>query len=141
VEEKTAGLAWHYRMADPELAAAQADKLRARLEEALSDSPFEVLLGSKVVEVRTRGVNKGLAVSRLRACNGDSTSFLAMGDDKTDEDMFTALPPGGISVHVGLGPTRANYKLVDVGAARSFLRDLLNSRKARAVKKEQAKTV
>ena len=33
VEEKTASLAWHYRMAEPELGATRADELWHRLEQ------------------------------------------------------------------------------------------------------------
>jgi trehalose 6-phosphate synthase/phosphatase len=48
-----------------------------------------------------------------------------MGDDRTDEDLFAALPEGSISVHVGPAPSRAALRLPDVRAARALLASLL----------------
>jgi trehalose 6-phosphate synthase/phosphatase len=55
VEEKTAGLAWHYRAADPEFGAAQAGDLLLHLATLLSNAPAEVLTGDHVVEIRPQG--------------------------------------------------------------------------------------
>jgi trehalose 6-phosphate synthase/phosphatase len=44
-----------------------------------------------------------------------------MGDDRTDEDLFAALPDGAIAVHVGPTPSRARYRVRDVKAARGWL--------------------
>jgi trehalose 6-phosphate synthase/phosphatase len=52
---------------------------------------------------------------------------LAIGDDRTDEDLFAALPPEAISIRVGPGPTRARYHLDGVPAVRSLLRSLVIS--------------
>ncbi len=62
VEVKTAGLAWHYRAADPEFGAAQAGDLLLHLATLLSNAPAEVLTGDQVVEIRPQGVNKGQVV-------------------------------------------------------------------------------
>src|SRR5207249_4305393 len=43
VEHKTVSLAWHYRMADPEFGAAQANELRLHLTEMLSNLPVEIV--------------------------------------------------------------------------------------------------
>lgn len=124
VEEKTASLAWHYRNADAEFGPAQAKEMRLHLAETLSNVPVEVLKGSKVIEVRMYGVHKGAAVRRVLA-EGSEGVVVAMGDDRTDEDMFAALPPGSYAIHVGPRQTRAPYCLPDAWAARSFLRRLI----------------
>jgi trehalose-6-phosphatase len=49
---------------------------------------------------------------------------LAMGDDRTDEDLFAALPPDSISVKVGPGPTQARFRIDGVPAARALLQSL-----------------
>jgi trehalose 6-phosphate synthase/phosphatase len=121
VEEKTAGYAWHYRAADPEHGAAQARELSCHLSALLSNSPVEILQGDKVVEIRPHGVDKGHAARQaLTLCPAD-TVVLAMGDDRTDEDLFAALPEGSISVHVGPSESRAELRVADVTSARAML--------------------
>ena len=120
IEEKTAGFAWHYRAADDEFGLLQANELRVHLNELLSNEPVEVLLGDKVIELRPHGVNKGLVVGRLPATPA-AHLVLAMGDDRTDEDLFAALPAEGIAVHVGANPSRATVRLADWRAARRLL--------------------
>jgi trehalose 6-phosphate synthase/phosphatase len=123
VEEKPAGLAWHYRAADPEFGAQQANELRLHLHELLSNAPVEILAGNKVIEVRPHGVNKGQIVPGiLRRHPG--AFMLAIGDDRTDEDLFGALPDGAVSIHVGSGDSRAGYRLADVWKVRAFLSEL-----------------
>lgn len=125
LEEKSAGFAWHYRMADPDFGTLHASKLVLRLERELDGLPVDILSGDKVVELRTQGVNKGIAVTSIIAMQPGPSAVLAMGDDQTDEDLFAALPEGGAAVHVGSRPSRARYRLADTTAARAFLTDLL----------------
>lgn len=128
VEIKAAGLAWHYREVEREHGAHQAHELRLHLRELLVGTPLEVLAGNKVVEVRPRGIHKGLLLRDLLR-PGDLP--LAIGDDRTDEDMFRALPPDALTVRVGVGPSAARYRLPDVAAVRALLRALAR-RPARA---------
>lgn len=125
VEEKTAGLAWHYRMADPDFGEIHARELRRRLEKEISELPIEILLGDKVIEIRAQGINKGLVATRLISTLSEPTIILALGDDRTDEDLFAAIGEGGLSVHVGPGSSRAAYRVANTTAARSLLSGLL----------------
>jgi trehalose 6-phosphate synthase/phosphatase len=124
VEEKPAGLAWHYRAADAEYGAAQANELRLHLTEILGNTPVEVLVGEKVIELRAHGVNKGRIVppilERLPAA-----LLVAFGDDQTDEDLFAALPPGAKAIHVGPGESHAALRVASVREVRALLRGLL----------------
>jgi trehalose 6-phosphate synthase/phosphatase len=129
VEEKTASFAWHYRMADPDLGERHARVLRAALTNVLSDAPVEILDGSKVVEVRLRNVSKGLVVAHLASSAG---TLVAVGDDRTDEDMFTALPSSGVAIHVGPLSSTAQYRLRDWRAVRDLLSSLATGRRALA---------
>jgi trehalose 6-phosphate synthase/phosphatase len=129
IEEKTASLAWHWRMAEPELGAARADELWHRLERALADRPAELLHGEKVIEIRPAGVNKGLVVKRLLArLETPLPTIAAMGDDRTDEDLFAALPPDALTIGVGFLTTGARYRVATPGAARSLLAGVLGER-------------
>ena len=51
--------------------------------------------------------------------------ILAIGDDRTDEDLFCALPPTAYSVRVGLAQTAARYVLGNHTVVRRLLRKLL----------------
>jgi trehalose 6-phosphate synthase/phosphatase len=97
VEEKDFSLAFHYRAADDLLA------LTANVD-------VQVLHGDKTVEVRNAGVHKGL-VSQKWLLNCNSDFILAIGDDATDEDMFTVLPAAAHSIRVGNSPTHARHYL------------------------------
>ncbi len=125
VERKGAGVAWHWRAAEPVFASHQADELRLHLSELLSSSPAAVLVGDKVIEVRPVGVSKAQIVGPIQERVPEDTAWLALGDDTTDEELFAALPEGALSVHVGPNPTRARYSIPDVGAARALLAELL----------------
>jgi trehalose 6-phosphate synthase/phosphatase len=124
VEEKTAGFAWHYRSADHEFGAAQAKELRLHLQTMLSNAPVELLPGDMVLEVRPHGIHKGQVVRTILGAGGEGALFLALGDDRTDEDLFAALPEGSIAVHVGPAPSAAALRVADVRAARALLADL-----------------
>nr|WP_239489776.1 bifunctional alpha,alpha-trehalose-phosphate synthase (UDP-forming)/trehalose-phosphatase [Luteitalea sp. TBR-22] len=126
VEQKSAALAWHYRGADPAFGERQAHELRLVLGDALSNQPLEVVEGKKVVEIRLRGVSKAAAARHVRRRHGPTRQVIAVGDDRTDEDLFQALPDG-ITVKVGPGATAARYRLDDVPAVHRVLRSLLTT--------------
>jgi trehalose 6-phosphate synthase/phosphatase len=125
MEEKTASLAWHYRQVEPDFGAWQSRELRLKLCEVLSHSPLEVLAGDKVVEVRPRGVNKGRVVALALEGTEPGTVVAAFGDDRTDEDLFAALPEGAISVHSNGKASRAAYRVNGPAEVRKVLAALL----------------
>jgi trehalose 6-phosphate synthase/phosphatase len=129
VEEKSASLAWHHRQVEPArgaaLAAELAGKLRALLvAEDLADT-LELMPGSKVLEVRPRAVHKGRVVPEVLEGAPRTALLAAFGDDRTDEDLFAALPAGAAAVHVGPLPSAAPLRLADPAALRALLRALL----------------
>src|SRR5918994_7680988 len=125
IEVKSVALAWHYRMADREAGARRANELRLHLTQLLSNQPVEILAGHKVIEIRPYGVHKGRIVPPLSPECLASTTVLAMGDDRTDEDLFAAVPPEAITVKVGPGPTYARFRVDGVPAARALLHSLV----------------
>lgn len=131
IEEKTAALAWHYRQAETEAGSTAAERLRLRLSEVLADEPVEILAGSKVIEIRAAGVHKGGVVRLLLANVGEPRPLvIAMGDDRTDEDLFAALPDDGIAIHVGTQPTQARHRLANPAEARALLRHIVQARRS-----------
>lgn len=113
VERKKFGIAWHYRKSPKEFADYQARKLKHDLELALSNLPVSVIAGRKVVEARSAGANKGTFVRWYLENHPERRERLivAVGDDQTDEDIFSALPDPSVSIKVGHGATRADYRI------------------------------
>jgi trehalose 6-phosphate synthase/phosphatase len=128
VEEKHAGIVWHYRLADAELARTQAAALEQELAVLLDGAPVRIVPGAMIVEVVARGVDKGRLVPALVARAPVGSLVVAMGDDQTDEDLFAALPEGSLAVHVGPEPSRAPVRLDGVEDVRALLRSLVGRR-------------
>jgi trehalose 6-phosphate synthase/phosphatase len=126
IEEKTASLAWHYRMADPEYGAAHAQELQMHLAQLLSNAPVEILRSAMVVEIRPHGVHKGLIVPPLVEAAPPGTLVVGIGDDHTDEDLFAALPADALSIHVGPQASRAALRIPNIEATRRILAELVD---------------
>jgi trehalose 6-phosphate synthase/phosphatase len=122
VERKGASLAWHYRMAEPLLAARRLDEVRRRIAPVLADE-LELIEGVKVLEVRARGADKRSCAQRILA--RATGAVFAIGDDRTDEDLFAALPEDAVTVRVGAGQSRARFRIDGPDEARALLRGLL----------------
>ncbi|GLH73905.1 bifunctional alpha,alpha-trehalose-phosphate synthase (UDP-forming)/trehalose-phosphatase [Geothrix limicola] len=122
LEEKDHSIAWHYRQVRRGVSSQTLQAIRDSLRPLAEREGLEVLEGSKVLELRLRGAHKGLAVDEALTTQG--TLVVALGDDRTDEDLFRALPPSALSIRVGQGPSRALTRLPDPRAVRRFLEDL-----------------
>jgi trehalose 6-phosphate synthase/phosphatase len=110
IEEKEFSLVWHYRRAASQLATERARELTEVLLGLVAHLEIGVLEGSKVIEVKHETINKGRAALHVIA-KTDWDFILAIGDDLTDEEIFTVLPEFAYSVKVGLGATRAKFNL------------------------------
>lgn len=112
VEEKVWSLVWHYRRAQPYYAQKNLVILKRLFKSLSKDSGLTAQQGRKILEVRPADINKGNVVRYL--LNSTHEFVLAIGDDATDEDMFTALPPGAHSIKVGRGQTAAGLRAASV---------------------------
>lgn len=120
VEVKPASVVLHVREARPEHGARSAADLRAR---AAGVTGAHVLPGKGVVELLTRATSKALAVAELRA-EAASGAVVFVGDDRTDEEVFTMLGDGGCSIRVGPGATAARHRLAGPPEVLRFLTTL-----------------
>ncbi|MDM7912235.1 MAG: trehalose-phosphatase, partial [Methanotrichaceae archaeon] len=123
VEEKEYSLAWHYRMADPEMASIVAKELVDDLVNFTANIDVQVLQGNKVVEVRNAGLNKGDAGMYCRS-RGDYDFILAVGDDWTDEDLFKVLPETAYSIRIGMTQSYARFNLHNCSEVIELVREL-----------------
>jgi len=123
IEEKDYSLVWHYRRTNPELAGIRARELKEEILHFTSNLGLSVLEGNKVLEIKNAGINKGNAA--LKWLSRDTYDFiLAAGDDRTDEDIFNALPKDAYTIKVGLPPSKARFSVDSVGEMRSLLQHL-----------------
>jgi trehalose 6-phosphate phosphatase len=110
--------------------APSRSELQQRLTSALVGRPglniHHLEFGT---EIRPRSVlNKGTACQTLRDAMADPRAMTVyIGDDRTDEDAFAALPDA-LTIHVGTKPTLARYRLEDCDAVGALLDHLINIR-------------
>ncbi|HIH70354.1 bifunctional alpha,alpha-trehalose-phosphate synthase (UDP-forming)/trehalose-phosphatase [Methermicoccus shengliensis] len=124
IEEKDFSLVWHYRNADPRLASIRARELKDALLSMTANLNLGVMEGSKVLEIKDAVINKGR--SALRCMSWEDWDFiLAVGDDRTDEDMFAVLPAWAYSIKVGLGLSRARFSMGSHHEVRGLLGELV----------------
>ncbi|HEV9038122.1 MAG TPA: bifunctional alpha,alpha-trehalose-phosphate synthase (UDP-forming)/trehalose-phosphatase [Puia sp.] len=90
VEQKDFSMVWHFRNADPQVASKLKTDLYGVLTGISASRSFQVTMGKQIVEVRSRQMDKGTFVSNLLGREAGDF-ILAIGDDRTDEDMFRAL--------------------------------------------------
>lgn len=121
IEEKEHSLVWHYRMADAEFGEWLANELLAMLDGMLSETELRPIRGHKTVEVKPVWVHKGEVAAQLLAAEPEDAFRFAVGDDRTDEDIFSRMGDMGWTVHVGEGHTRARYVLPDFASVRNLL--------------------
>jgi trehalose 6-phosphate synthase/phosphatase len=110
IEEKPDSIVWHYRKTDPLLASVRAKELKDDLMHLTYNQGLAVAEGNKIIEIKNAIVNKGRAASNFLSEN-NWDFILALGDDKTDEDLFSVLSASAYSIKVGLGPSKARYNL------------------------------
>ena len=119
VEEKSFGVALHYRMAPNKEAEAQL------LADALSNAlGLQLQQGKMMVELRVAGGDKGLALQRLmNRAPMKGTAPVFAGDDVTDEAGFAAARKlGGHAILIGSPrATSADFNLPSPGALRDWL--------------------
>ncbi|HJX11245.1 MAG TPA: bifunctional alpha,alpha-trehalose-phosphate synthase (UDP-forming)/trehalose-phosphatase, partial [Candidatus Binatia bacterium] len=123
VEEKEDSVAWHYRMADPEQAELRAPELVDHLLNLTAKTDLQVVRGSKVVEIRRAGVDKGSA-ALFWLDHREYDFIIGIGDDTTDEDLFVALPATAVSIRVGISGTHAQYNVRNCADVIDLLRSL-----------------
>jgi len=124
IEEKDYSLAWHYRKANPRISERHIREIVNDLLNLTANSNLKVLEGSKVVEVKSANLNKGLTAKQWIS-RQDWDFILAIGDDVTDEDLFRALPENAWSIKVRPGVSAAKFSLDSPDEVRSLLKELM----------------
>lgn len=106
VEYKTTSVVLHTRLASEQ----DTERIESDFRSYIASLPLHVILGHDVTEVSASEITKGVVVSQLRNDLGAS-AVVYLGDDVTDETVFSTLSGADIGIKVGLGETRANYRV------------------------------
>lgn len=126
IEEKEFSLAWHYRNVETESGIALSHELMTVLTHISANLEIGVLKGSKVIEIKNVGINKGRA--GLRFLSKHNFQFiLAIGDDFTDEALFRILPKNAYSIRVGITSSLARFNLANHQDVITLLTELSES--------------
>lgn len=129
VEAKGRSLSVHYRM----VAEDQRPLVAEAVRQVAESTQGLMLTGGKMVHELRPAIDwgKGRAMlwllAQLRLGRGD-TCPVCIGDDLTDEDMFTAARGWGVTVIVGrpTWDTKADYMLPDCESTATFLRAFIS---------------
>jgi trehalose 6-phosphate synthase/phosphatase len=125
VEQKNTALVWHYRLANPVQARKNLLLLRRQVAPLVERYGLRARVGKKILEIRSAGVDKGVASKHWLKGNPDF--ILATGDDYTDEDTFMAVPSHTYSVKVGTGRTTAQFRATNVDTVLKLLNELVEN--------------
>jgi trehalose 6-phosphate synthase/phosphatase len=119
VEQKDVSLVWHFRKSSPYHAHKELVVLQRALKSISKRLKLELRQGNKILEIRPDTLHKGTVIGELLKDNPDFV--LALGDDYTDEDIFTTLPETAYTVKVGHGRTAARYRISGIRTVQEFL--------------------
>ena len=120
IEHKPFAVALHVRQADDAAGEATLTRLGTELE---ASERLTLHRGHKVLEIAIRSTSKVMAFGVLRARLEPSTTFF-IGDDQSDEKVFSSLAQRDVSIKVGGGPTNAAHRLDSPTEVVAFLKAL-----------------
>lgn len=110
IEDKDYSLVWHYRSADQVIIKQVLPGILEELQLATENTNLEILEGVMNLEIKDRDITKGHAA--LEWLSRKKYDFiLALGDDRTDEDLFEVLPKGAYTIKVGANPSQSKYTI------------------------------
>jgi trehalose 6-phosphate synthase/phosphatase len=118
-------LVWHYRRVPAGLGELRCRDLIHHLGYIASNINLQVVEGNKIVEIKNLEVNKGVAATRWLELY-PSAFVMAIGDDRTDEDMFRLMPRDSYTIKVGAQRSVAQFHLGAVNDVRNLLQTLAN---------------
>lgn len=121
VEQKENSLVWHYRVAKQYYVKKYLTSLIKLLQPLVKKLNLKIEQGNMILEVRPEGISKGTSALEY---SHHADFVMAIGDDTSDEEMFSALPPTAWTIKVGIGQTTARYRVKDVDEVHTLLSKL-----------------
>jgi trehalose 6-phosphate phosphatase len=127
-EDKELTFALHYRMLAKEKIKDVVERFIELVKAVDTNNKLDILHGSKVIEIRPEGWNKGKAVELISSnMISKNTLPIYIGDDTTDEEAFRYIDNQGITIFVSNNTNRstiAQYWLRNPDEVLNFLKSL-----------------
>jgi trehalose 6-phosphate synthase/phosphatase len=130
LEEYAYALVWQYRLADPDFGRWQAHELFSQLQGLLAGSGLRVQHGPKRVEIRWAELHTGTVTAQLLAQAAPVDWVLAVGADRTAEDMMAAVPADQWTVIVGAEASGARFSLPTPAEVLALVHELAEASQA-----------
>lgn len=123
ITEMNFSLIWNYQKSELEQGEMYANELKDDLMHMIANNNLQIMEGNKVIEIKTAGINKGIAAKRF--LKGQKYDFiLGIGDDWSDDYLYRELPENAVTINVGMKNTAAQYKIKSIQSVRHFLKYL-----------------
>lgn len=123
IQEKEYSLVWHYINVEPTFGRTRAMELMNSLLYLTSNLNLEANHGDKVIEIKSAGVNKGIAAYQWIS-EKKWDFIISIGDDWSDEYTFSQLPTSAYSIKVGPGISQAKYNINSAAEVLTLLKEL-----------------
>lgn len=123
-EAKPFGFALHTRQVSE---SERSDEILDAVSQLGEAAGFAARKGKRIREFTVRATDKGSALETIRA-QLPSAVVLFLGDDVTDEDVFSSLRVDDLGIKVGQGDTTAGERIPDTGTAAAVLARLAELR-------------
>ncbi len=121
IENKQTALVWHYRAANQTKIKQNLAELNISLLPLAQKYNLKIDQSNMILEIRLKAISKGQPALEY---SKQSDFILAIGDDRTDEDMFEALPSNAWTIKVGPGYTSARFRLKNVDEVHTLLENM-----------------
>ena len=123
MEEKSGCLALHFRGMKARMAGIVERQATEAFEAMLPGTGMELDRFDGGIELRSEGVNKGVAVEKVLEDYEETPPCAYLGDDFTDEDAFKAIKGRGLGILVReeFRPTQADIWIRPPEELRDFL--------------------
>lgn len=100
IEQKSYSLVWHYRSIAHTLTEDVVGQVREAILSVRENHEFELYQEDCALEIRTAGIDKGRFAKKYMQ-HKEYDFILAIGDGKTDEDLFKAVEKIAYTIKVG----------------------------------------
>jgi trehalose 6-phosphate synthase/phosphatase len=129
IEVKDFSIVWHFRNASADQGKLRSLELFSELTDHVNGRELQVAMGNKTVEVRRHGMNRDMVIRKM--LSGKPYDFiLVIGEDKTNEDIFSVLmdDPRASTIKIGEEASYAKYNLLTQRMAISFIENMSSLR-------------
>lgn len=126
VEEKYFSVCWHYGFTKGGIGAREVQKILSTFHAIPNNNEFTIYHEKSIIDFRTTGIDKGKFAEQWVGGQSPFDFILAMGDSKTDEDLFEAIGTDFFTVKIGkVHQTSARYCISNQKDIESFFTDLI----------------